>query len=53
MIGVRATHHRQQEYDPCLRTSVQLIDLSPPEGLIVQRPMRDRREILQTRGIDE
>jgi hypothetical protein len=53
MIGVRGTHHRQQEYDPCLRTNVQLIDLGPPEGLILQRPTRDRRESLQTRGINE
>jgi hypothetical protein len=35
------------------RFCVQLIDLGPPEGLILHRPVRDRREILQTRSVNE
>ena len=32
---------------------VQLIDLGPREGAILQRPVRDRRAILQSRSINE
>jgi hypothetical protein len=35
------------------RFCVQLIDLGPPEGLILHRPVRDRREILQSRSVNE
>lgn len=31
---------------------VQLIDLGPQEGDILQRPVRDRREVLQTRSVN-
>ncbi|MBK9712450.1 MAG: hypothetical protein IPO81_14210 [Kouleothrix sp.] len=31
---------------------VQLIDLGPQESNILQRPLRDRREILQTRSVN-
>jgi hypothetical protein len=33
------------------RFSVQLIDLGPQEGEILNRPVRDRREILQHRSV--
>jgi hypothetical protein len=35
------------------RFVVQLIDLGPPEGMILHRPVRDRREILQSRSVNE
>jgi hypothetical protein len=31
---------------------VQLIDLGPQESNILQRPVRDRREVLQTRSVN-
>jgi hypothetical protein len=35
------------------RFSVQLIDLGPQEGEILNRPVRDRRESLQTRSVNK
>jgi hypothetical protein len=35
------------------RFSVQLIDLGPQGGEILRRPVRDRRESLQTRSVNE
>src|SRR5689334_6914570 len=35
------------------RFSVQLIDLGPQEGEILNRPVRDRREILQNRSVNK
>jgi hypothetical protein len=35
------------------RFSVQLIDLGPQEGEILNRPVRDRREILQNRSVSK
>jgi len=35
------------------RFSVQLIDLGPQGGELLHRPLHDRREILQTRSVNE
>ena len=35
------------------RFSVQLIDLGPQEGEILNRPVRDRREVLQNRSVSK